>query len=90
MQEKQLTRARDAINAGRRRLPMIRMDKPYTFEGPQGKAELAQAGTPWTESMRGGEMPGISAFLRVSEEVFHTYFTYGCGWRGLDGDRDNR
>jgi len=46
--------------------------------------ELAAAGTPWTsggwtESMRGTEMPGISAFLRVGNEVFHTYSTYGRG-----------
>jgi len=188
-QEKELTRARDRVNAERRRLPMVRVDKPYTFEGPDGtvgllemfegrpqlvmhhfmfgpdwdtgcpscstaadgignlrqlhvrnttlvavsrapyaklaafrermgwtfpwysshgsdfnydfqatlddrvapvlpqfrtEAELAEAGTPWqdgpwTESMRGTEMPGISAFLRVGEEVFHTYSTYERG-----------
>jgi predicted dithiol-disulfide oxidoreductase (DUF899 family) len=43
------------------------------------EAELAEAGTPWTEDMRGTEMPGISAFLRVDGEVFHTYSTYGRG-----------
>ena len=48
------------------------------------EAELAEAGTPWTggpwtESMRGEEMPGISAFLRVGDEVFHTYSTFGRG-----------
>jgi predicted dithiol-disulfide oxidoreductase (DUF899 family) len=43
------------------------------------EAELAEAGTPWTESMRDEELPGISAFLRVGEEVFHTYSTYGRG-----------
>ncbi len=43
------------------------------------EAELAEAGTPWAESMRGEEMPGISAFLRVGDEVFHTYSTYGRG-----------
>jgi predicted dithiol-disulfide oxidoreductase (DUF899 family) len=184
VREKELTRARDRVNADRRRLPMVRMDKPYTFEGPNGtvslldlfegrpqlvmhhfmfgpdwdeactscssaadgigrlrqlhvrnttlvavsrapypklaafrermgwefpwyssygtdfnydfhatlddrvapvllyfrtEAELAEAGTPWTESMRGEEMPGISAFLRVGDEVFHTYSTYGRG-----------
>jgi predicted dithiol-disulfide oxidoreductase (DUF899 family) len=187
--EKELTRARDRLNADRRRLPMVRMDKPYTFEGPDGtvglldlfegrsqlvvhhfmfgptwdqacascssaadeighlrqlhvrnttlvavsrapypkiaafrermgwtfpwysaygsdfnydfhatlddrvtpvrlhfrtEAELAEAGTPWTsgpwtEDMRGSELPGISAFLRVGTEVFHTYSTYGRG-----------
>ncbi len=188
--EKELTRARDRLNADRRRLPMVRVDEPYTFEGPDGpvslldlfegrqqlvmhhfmyapewdnacsscssaadqipahlrqlharnttlvavsrapypklaayrermgwtfpwfsshgsdfnydfhatlddrvapvmlhfrtEAELAEAGVPWTggpwtEDMRGSEMPGVSAFLRVDDEVFHTYSTYGRG-----------
>jgi predicted dithiol-disulfide oxidoreductase (DUF899 family) len=38
--EKQLTRERDALNADRRRLPMVRVDKEYLFEGPEGKATL--------------------------------------------------
>ncbi len=183
-QEKELTRARDRVNADRRRLPMVLVDKPYAFEGPDGtvgllelfegrpqlvmhhfmygpdwdqgcsscssaadgigrlrqlhvrsttlvavsrapyeklaayrermgwafpwyssygsdfnydfhttlddrvapvqlfhrsEAELSEAGTPWTESMRGDELPGISAFLRVGDDVFHTYSTYGRG-----------
>jgi predicted dithiol-disulfide oxidoreductase (DUF899 family) len=187
--EKEVTRARDRVNAERRRLPMVRMEKPYTFEGPDGtvtladlfdgrpqlvmhhfmfgpdweegcsscssaadeignlrqlhvrnttlvavsrapyeklagfrermgwtfpwyssygtdfnydfhttlddrvapvllhfrtEEELAEAGTPWTggpwtESMREEELPGISTFLRVGDEVFHTYSTYGRG-----------
>ncbi len=32
--EKELTRARDALNAERRRLPMVRIEKDYVFEGP--------------------------------------------------------
>jgi predicted dithiol-disulfide oxidoreductase (DUF899 family) len=185
VKEKEITRVRDRVNADRRRLPMVRMDKPYTFEGPNGKvglfdlfegrqqlvmhhfmfapdwdqgcsscssaadqipsnlrqlrvrnttlvavsrapytklaafrermgwtfpwyssygsdfnydfhatlddrvapvldyflteAELAAKGTPWTEDRRGEELPGISAFLRVDEEVFLTYSTYGRG-----------
>lgn len=188
-QEKELTRARDRVNAARRRLPMVRVEKPYRFVGPDGEvslldlfdgrpqlvlhhfmfgpdwdagcascssaadeignlrqlhvrnttlvavsrapyakiaafrermgwtfpwyssygsdfnydfhttlddrvvpvllhyrteAELAEAGTPWTggpwtEDMRGSELPGISAFLRVGDEVFHTYSTFGRG-----------
>ena len=187
--EKELTRARDRLNADRRRLPMVRIDKPYTFEGPEGavslldlfedrpqlvmhhfmfgpdwdqgcascssaadgigrlrqlhvrnttlvavsrapfetlhafrermgwtfpwyssfgsdfnydfhatlddrvapvvlhfrtQSELAESGTPWTggpwtDDMNGSELPGISAFLRVGEEVFHTYSTFGRG-----------
>jgi predicted dithiol-disulfide oxidoreductase (DUF899 family) len=184
VKEKELTRARDRVNADRRRLPMVRVDKPYAFDGPDGtvglpdlfegrrqlvmhhfmfdpdweqgcsscssaadgiaglrqlhvrnttlvavsrapyakiaafrermgwtfpwyssygsdfnydfhatlddrvapvllyfrtEAELAEAGTPWTDDMRGEEMPGISAFLRVGDEVFHTYSTFGRG-----------
>ncbi|WP_196456839.1 DUF899 domain-containing protein [Streptomyces spinoverrucosus] len=192
-EEKALTRARDRINAQRRRLPMVRVDKPYTFEGPDGtvglldlfegrpqlvvhhfmwiydidadgverprdhgcsscssaadqiparlrqlhvrntslaavsrapypkiaafrdrmgwtfpwysaagsdfnydfhatidervapvllnfrtQAELAEAGQPWNASSR-GDWPGISAFLRVGDEVFHTYSAFGRG-----------
>src|SRR5919107_1185858 len=40
VKEKELTRARDRVNADRRRLPMVRMDKPYTFEGPDGTVSL--------------------------------------------------
>jgi predicted dithiol-disulfide oxidoreductase (DUF899 family) len=39
--EKQLTRERDALNADRRRLPMVEIDKDYVFEGPDGKVRLA-------------------------------------------------
>src|SRR5262249_18776188 len=38
--EKEATRARDALAAERRRLPMVRLDKDYAFEGPEGKAGL--------------------------------------------------
>jgi predicted dithiol-disulfide oxidoreductase (DUF899 family) len=42
------------------------------------EAELAAAGTPYTPSLR-GDWPGISAFLRVGDEVFHTYSAFGRG-----------
>lgn len=169
--EKALTRARDQVNADRRRLPMVRIDKPYTLDGPDGTLSLldmfdgrqqlvmhhfmfgpgwdevcsscASAADgigklrqlhvrnttlvavsrapysklaafrermgwtfpwyssygsdfnydfhatlddrvtpgdgPWEPSMRGEEVPGISAFLRVGDEVFHTYSTFGRG-----------
>jgi predicted dithiol-disulfide oxidoreductase (DUF899 family) len=40
IEEKDLTRRRDALNAERRRLPMVRVDKDYVFEGPAGRAGL--------------------------------------------------
>ena len=38
--EKELTRQRDALAAERRRLPMVKIDKEYLFEGPDGEASL--------------------------------------------------
>ncbi len=38
--EKDLTRALDALAAQRRRLPMVRIEKKYVFDGPRGKASL--------------------------------------------------
>jgi predicted dithiol-disulfide oxidoreductase (DUF899 family) len=38
--EKDFTRARDRLNAERRRLPMVRIDKEYGFDGQDGKATL--------------------------------------------------
>ncbi|MEA2298222.1 MAG: hypothetical protein QOF77_1158 [Solirubrobacteraceae bacterium] len=38
--EKELTRRRDALNAQRRRLPMVEIEKPYLFTGPDGPATL--------------------------------------------------
>jgi predicted dithiol-disulfide oxidoreductase (DUF899 family) len=38
--EKEHTRARDRLNADRRRLPMVRVDKEYAFEGPDGRVSL--------------------------------------------------
>ena len=40
--EKRFTRERDALNAERRRLPMVEVEKPYVFHGPGG-SELALA-----------------------------------------------
>jgi predicted dithiol-disulfide oxidoreductase (DUF899 family) len=195
VKEKELVRLRDRVNADRRRLPMVRVDKPYTFVGPDGEvslldlfegrpqlvlhhfmwtfdvdadgnehprdtgcascssaadqipatlrqlhvrnttlvavtrapyqklaayrermgwtfpwysswgsdfnydfhatvddrvapvmvhfrteAELAEAGTPWGEDWRvRGDYPEISSFLRVDDEVFHTYSTFARG-----------
>jgi predicted dithiol-disulfide oxidoreductase (DUF899 family) len=38
--EKELTRARDALSADRRRLPMVEIEKDYRFQGPDGEATL--------------------------------------------------
>ncbi len=38
--EKEQTRQRDALNTERRNLPMVEVDKDYTFEGPDGTVHL--------------------------------------------------
>ena len=40
IKEKEATRARDRLNAERRRLPMVKIEKEYFFEGPNGRASL--------------------------------------------------
>jgi predicted dithiol-disulfide oxidoreductase (DUF899 family) len=38
--EKELTKEYDRVNAERRRLPMVRIEKSYSFDGPAGKRSL--------------------------------------------------
>ena len=38
--EKELTRQYDRVNAERRRLPMVKIEKNYMFEGPGGEQSL--------------------------------------------------
>ena len=40
VKEKELTRARDAINSQRRELPMVKIDKPYELQGEEGPVTL--------------------------------------------------
>ncbi len=63
--EKELTRARDALNADRRRLPMVRVDKDYVFEGPEGKASLL-------DLFDGRRQLGVQHFM------FHPDWEEGC------------
>src|SRR6266699_2656179 len=40
VKEKELTHARDALAAERRRMPWVTVEKEYEFDGPEGKASL--------------------------------------------------
>jgi len=40
--EKDLTRMQEALATERRGLPWVKIDKPYTFDGPDGRETLAQ------------------------------------------------
>lgn len=41
LKEKAITRELDALRAERRQLPWVKLEKPYVFEGPEGKCTLA-------------------------------------------------
>jgi predicted dithiol-disulfide oxidoreductase (DUF899 family) len=41
VKEKEWNRQRDALSAERRKLPMVRIEKDYVFEGPNGRRRLA-------------------------------------------------
>jgi predicted dithiol-disulfide oxidoreductase (DUF899 family) len=41
IKEKELTRLRDQLNAERRALPWVKVEKSYVFDGPDGKQSLA-------------------------------------------------
>ncbi|MCR6657293.1 MAG: DUF899 domain-containing protein [Opitutus sp.] len=68
-EEKAVTRARDALSAKRRRLPMVKLDKTYVFRGPggdvsfpevfQGRRQLYFHHFMWNEER--GFCPGCSA-----------------------------
>ena len=63
--EKAMTRARDALSTKRRELPMVKVDKRYVFDGPDGKAEL-------TDLFEGRRQ------LIVGHFMFHPDWEDGC------------
>jgi predicted dithiol-disulfide oxidoreductase (DUF899 family) len=46
--------------------------------------ELAETGFEWSPARR-GDYPGLSTFLRVDDDVFHTYSTFARGLEQLGG-----
>jgi predicted dithiol-disulfide oxidoreductase (DUF899 family) len=64
--EKEAVRAKDALNARRRRLPMVRVEKDYRFEGPDGPAGLL-------------DLFGGGSQLVVQHFMFHPDWAEGCG-----------
>jgi predicted dithiol-disulfide oxidoreductase (DUF899 family) len=61
VKEKELTRARDAMAAERRRMPWLAVEKSYRFEGPGGEATLLDlfAGRPQLILYRAFFEPGV-------------------------------
>ncbi len=72
-EEKAMTRARDALSARRRNLPMVEIDKDYRFVGPGGPVGLADP------------LATAASFLREGDRVFHTYSIYARGTEMLGG-----
>lgn len=66
--EKEATRQRDAISAARRRLPMVKVDKPYVFAGPDGSVTLP-------ELFGGRRQLYVHHFMWFEEEQKHCH---GC------------
>ncbi|GAB2611629.1 hypothetical protein Aab01nite_67000 [Paractinoplanes abujensis] len=64
--EKQALRAKDELNTARRMLPMVRVDKDYRFEGPDGSVTL-------TDLFQGQRQ------LVVQHFMFHPDWAEGCG-----------
>src|SRR5919201_3356590 len=90
--EKESTRARDALSAQRRRLPMVRIDKDYVFAGTNGPARLLDLFDGRRQLIiyhfsfaveQPSEGHGISVFFRLDDAVFHTYSAYARGTEGL-------
>jgi predicted dithiol-disulfide oxidoreductase (DUF899 family) len=64
--EKEALRAKDALNTRRRLLPMVRIDKDYRFDGPDGPVTLLD--------LFDGERQ-----LVVQHFMFHPDWEQGCG-----------
>ena len=57
---------------------------PVEFNFRDAK-ELEEHGMGWLNDGRSSEQPGHSAFLRVGDDVFHTYSVYARGQESTGG-----
>ena len=69
VKEKELMRARDALAAERRRLPMVHVDKEYRFEGPSGEE--------WQDAPEGVPQDRTGSWVRRSDEYTTDELTGG-------------
>lgn len=87
VKEKELTRARDALSARRRRLPMVRIDKEYVFESPDG-AVAFRACSAAVVSSSSGTSCSTATGTRVASAV--PYRSTTSATRLTCGARDTR
>src|SRR5207253_458507 len=77
VQEKELTHARDAMAAQRRRMPWMAVGKQYEFDGPGGRVSLPEL----FDGRR--QLIVYRAFFREGERVWRTYFVNNRGDEAL-------
>ncbi len=83
--EKELTRSLDALAAQRRRLPMVRFDKPYTFDSPTGPTSLL-------DLFEGRDQLAVYQFMDIGPDDFCpgcTNFTNNVPEHALTGLADD-
>ncbi|WP_395448224.1 DUF899 domain-containing protein [Aminobacter sp. UC22_36] len=68
--EKAMTRARDELSAERRKLPWVRIDKQYFFDGPEGRLSLS-------DLFQGRSQLFIKHFMMGPGQVHHCV---GCSF----------
>jgi len=91
-EQEAFTRQGDAIDAQRRRLPMVKVTKDYVFTSTFNHdfhVTIDAAVAPTTYDHReiaadtSFEVSGYSVFLRIEDEVFRSYSTYERGTEKL-------
>ncbi len=90
--EKEATRARDALAAERRRLPRVRIETEYAFEGPEGEVTLPELFEGRRQLLLNHFMfgpnqdvgcDGCCVFFRDGDDVYRSYFTAARGVEAL-------
>ena len=90
-QEKQASRAKDALDAARRALPMVEIDKKYVFTGPEGQAglldlfegrrQLIVYHFMWRHEQSGfpGQDQGCPTCSVMADNIGHLSHLHACG-----------
>src|SRR3954471_22681511 len=83
VKEKELTRARDALAAERRRMPWMAVEKDYRFEGPSGPASLPDLfeGRRQLIVYRAFYAPDVTTYPASGGAYPERACPFWCGWR---------
>jgi predicted dithiol-disulfide oxidoreductase (DUF899 family) len=82
VKEKELTRARDALAAQRRRMPWMPVEREYRFEGPDGSASLLDlfAGRRQLIVYRAFYGPDVTTYARPDQDAYPHRMCVGCSF----------